>query len=60
MPTADGGIETANTVSSMRFKNDGVIRIQSEGKKWYADMLFASRVGKRDFGINAAGMRFPS
>ncbi|WP_295627876.1 DUF1499 domain-containing protein [uncultured Nitrosomonas sp.] len=58
IPIAGGRIGTTNTVSSIDFKNNGVIRIQSEGKK-YADMRFASRIGKRDFGINAVHMGFP-
>lgn len=55
--TANGRIEATDTTAIMGFKDDVVIRIRAEGKKSRVDMRSASRVGKGDWGVNAARIR---
>ncbi|WP_172592332.1 DUF1499 domain-containing protein [Nitrosomonas supralitoralis] len=54
---ANGRIEATDTTAIMGFKDDVVIRIRAEGKKSRVDMRSASRVGKGDWGVNAARIR---
>ncbi len=54
---ANGRIEATDTTLLMGFKDDVVIRIQTEGNRTRVDMRSVSRAGKGDLGVNAERIR---
>ena len=54
---ANGRIEATDSTFIMGFKDDVVIRIQTEGNQTRVDMRSVSRVGKGDLGVNAERIR---
>ncbi len=53
----DGRIEATVTTTWFGFKDDVVIRIQSDGGETLLDMRSKSRLGGSDVGANAARIR---
>lgn len=54
---ANGRIEATDSTFIMGFKDDVVIRVQTEGNQTRVDMRSVSRVGKGDLGVNAERIR---
>jgi len=52
-----GRIEATATTRIMRFKDDVVVRVSSDGAGSRVDVRSASRVGRSDLGANAARIR---
>ena len=53
----EGRIEATATTRFLRFKDDVVIRVQGDGARSRVDVRSASRIGRSDFGANAARIR---
>lgn len=56
-PGSDGRLEAVATTKFMRFKDDVVVRLRSDGTGTLIDLRSRSRIGTHDLGTNAARIR---